>query len=860
MSFQTGDIVRILDGNPLDCITGVVEQVGKRQTRVRFFRLPWTSLQATLPGTSYFPHEQLVKCRDPWSDAKKGKWSNLKDLQLRVRAAEFWLGNNHGQLGNARTDLLPHQVFLVHKVVERSPRRLMIAEEVGMGKTIETGMIIHALMQRGEFNRCLIICPAGLINQWQKELESKFKIRFSVYRQDVGGGQAFTHSKVIASLDTLKLDKRSWSLGDKSHLEILLSAPDWDLVVFDEAHRLTAKTYGYKTEKTLNYRLAEASGKRTRDFLFLTGTPHDGNDSKFRNLLKLLDPEVDFDSSKRGSEHFFGKLILKNRKSQAIGANGEAQFHKALMKYLREGYEVAEQDRSNARNRAIGFVMTTFQKLATSSIEAIKKSLQKRLNLLEYQDQSADKVEDERFEGEAEESRSEELQNRKLRKPFVNKELEMLRDLVNHPVPAEAKWTELCQLLNEITKQASQEKFLIFTEYRGTVDFLKRELESLYGDNTVAIIMGGMNADARKESIDKFREDSSCRFLVSTEAGGEGINLQFCKIMVNYDLPWNPFQVEQRIGRIHRIGQKHNMSVFNFQILNTLDAKLAEFQEKRVKNAVDRLSEETGLGIEDIQRQLLVLAQVFIDYGKVYRDAFLKGDTRESEAEIERGFEEAEKACKSACDKIFGNATEPFNPERFQSLNRSGLTLEDMRVWLEDYLKSQGRKLMWRKDKQLWEFLIPEEIKHLLPAEEKKVTKVTGTFDREMAMRNPEIELLAFGHPIMDIILRSVFLPNATGSAVLSKPGNIEFSAWLLMRKDETHTGDSAFDLLSVRRKQSGWELIDGKPSEIPDDLSGAIDGNLYDDIKSEIVKFLEDQFPEVDFLEDKIYWLACVF
>ena len=319
MSFQPGDVVRIRDGNPLDCITGVVEQVGKRQTKVRFFRLPWTSLQATLPGTgiSYFPHEQLVKCRDPWSDARQKDWSNPKELELRVEAAKLWLGNNHGQLGDARTDLLPHQVHLVHKVVEHSPRRLMIAEEVGMGKTIETGMIIHALMQRGELDRCLIICPAGLINQWQEELESKFKIRFSVYRQDVFGSQAFTYPKVIASLDTVKR---------RSHLEILLSAPDWDLVVFDEAHRLTAKTYGQKTKKTLNYRLAEELGKRTRDFLFLTGTPHDGDDFKFRNLLKLLDPEVDFDSSE--SEHFFGKLILKNRKSQAIGADGKKLFKK----------------------------------------------------------------------------------------------------------------------------------------------------------------------------------------------------------------------------------------------------------------------------------------------------------------------------------------------------------------------------------------------------------------------------------------------------------------------------------------------------------------------------------------------------
>lgn len=877
MSFQPGDIVRIRDGNPLDCITGVVEEVGKRQTRVRFFRLPWTPSQSDLPEMQQFPHDQLVKCRDPWSDAAQEKWSTFKELQLRIRAAEFWLGNNHGQLGDARTDLLPHQVCLVHDVVERSPRRLMIAEEVGMGKTIETGMIIHALMQRRELDRCLIICPAGQINQWQEELESKLKIQFSVYRQDVDGSRAFTFPKVIASLDTVKLDEPSKRLKNKSHREVLLSAPDWDLVIFDEAHRLTAKTYGQKTDKTLNYRLAEALCERTRDFLFLTGTPHDGDDYKFRNLLKALDPEVDFDSSE--SERFFGKLILKNRKSQAIGAdgkklfrevqvkkislpplqNGEAQFHDALTAYLREGYGVAEQDPSNIRNRAIGFVMTTFQKLATSSIEAVKKALQKRLNLLESQDQRTDKVlEDERFKGEEEESESEEIQNKELRKPFVDEELKTLRELVNHPVSKEAKWIELCQLLDEITKQALQEKFLIFTEYRGTVAFLKRELESRYGDNAVVVIMGGMNADDRKESIDKFREDSSCRFLISTEAGGEGINLQFCNIMVNYDLPWNPFRVVQRIGRIHRIGQQRNMQVFNFQILNTLDARLSDSHENRVENAAERLSKVTGLDIEDVRGQLLGFAQEFIDYEAVYRDAIRKGNTRESEAEIARGIEEAKKAFELAYHTVFRHATEPFNPERFQSLIGCGLTLEDMRVWLEDYLKSQGRKLMWRKDEQLWEFLIPEKIKHLLSAGKKNVR---GTFDREMAMQHPKIELLAFGHPAMDIILRSVLSPAAAGSAVPSKPGNIGgigFSAWLLMR-DETPAGASAFRLLSVRRNQSGWELIDGKSSEIPDDLSGAIDGNLYD-IKSEIVKFLEDQFPEVDFLEDQIYWFAGVF
>lgn len=880
MSFQVGDIVRLRSQAPLECVCGVVEKVGIRQTRVNFVRMPWTPSDAELPEMREFPHDQLVKCRDPWSDAASGKWSTPEELRLRLRAAELWLANAHGQLGNARTDLLPHQVCLVHEVVERSPRRLMIAEEVGMGKTIETGMIVHALMERRELERCLVICPAGQIRQWQEELEEKLRVRFEVYRHDIDGKRAFSFPMVIASLDTAKLDKPSKQLGGKSHREILLEAPDWDLVVFDEAHRLTAKDYGSKTEKTLNYRLAEQLCERTRDFLFLTGTPHDGNDSKFRNLLKALDPEVVFTVNEPG--RFFGNLILKNRKSEAISAeglklfkkvgvekvachaldSGEKQFHEALNVYLREGYGVADSDPDNPKSRAIGFVMTTFQKLATSSVAAVRKSLAKRLKLLEGDDEEEEQprpgVGDERFEGENTELELERLQSEQLRDAFAEMEVGMLRELVDFKVPQESKWLELQRLVREISATNADEKFLIFTEYRGTVAFLEGALQAGFGGDTTVTIMGGMSADERRETIARFKSDCGCRFLISTEAGGEGINLQFCNLVVNYDRPWNPFRLVQRIGRVHRIGQGRNMKVFNLQLRNDLDERLSGCHEDRVDTAVDRLTNITGWNVEDIRDQLLGFAQEFINYDQIYRDALKDSSVKQSEEEIAQGIKEAEKAFVLAYETVFKHSVAPFNPDRFRELMGSGLQLEDLRAWVESYLKLQGRRLMRREAEDLWEFLVPDSLKDKVSSGQRTVK---GTFDRARAMKDSELEFLAFGHPLIELLLRSALGPNAGGGVAAADGdamGSVVGRAWALLREDQ-HTAAAAFRLLVLE-----WDndrrvrLISNDPGIIPASGENRINRQVQSErTLAPLFDFLADQFPDSDFIEDRVHWLG---
>ena len=879
MTFKEGDLVRLNEIDARGELIGKIERLGRYQARVSFRRLPWTPPEVAIPEARAFPIDQLELCRDPWSDLANGKWSDLDSVRLRVRCAELWLGNAHGQLGNARTDLLPHQVCLVQEVVERARRRVLIAEEVGMGKTIETGMIIHALTQRRELERCLVVCPAGQIAQWQEELEEKLRVRFEVYRQDVDGQRAFTYPKVIASLDTLKLDAPSKRLRGKSHLEILLEAPEWDLVVFDEAHRLTARDYGTTTQKTLNFRLAEELSKRTRDFILLTGTPHDGNDSKFRNLLKALEPEVCFSRQERGI--FFGNLILKNRKSKARAADGEllfrdvevekmslpalrsgeAQFHASLNSYLEEGYGVAEQDPNNPRNRALGFVMITFQKLASSSVAAVRSALLKRLRRLKEQNvETEPALEDSRFEGEVEELSAEEVQANLLRDAFTASEIQMLQELVDFPVPEEAKWRELCRLIGAGLAANPAEKFLIFTEYRGTVAFLKAALIGLSGDGCVATIMGGMNTDNRRTTMQRFKDDPACRFLISTEAGGEGINLQFCNIVVNYDLPWNPFRVVQRIGRVHRIGQRRDMQIFNYRLHSDVDERLSNCHEVRVDTAVTRLSEVTGLDASDIRDQLLGFAQEFINYDKIFADARKRSDARSSEDEIAEGVKRAEQAFQAAYETIFKYSVAPFNPERFEKIVGKSLTLEDLRDWLDSWLKANGRRLMHRQENDLYEFLLPESVKHRVPSGERTVK---GTFDRTRAIRDNSISLLAFGHPAIEMIARHATSTDAAGFLAAACPPEDEpgFRVMVVaLLQTEAHDGASAYQLLYLMQNHSGkWSVVeresllklkDSQPKKTP---------ILQAELRSSLEEFIQNQFPDMDFADDHLHYIAII-
>ncbi len=304
---------------------GFVQEVSEDLARVEF----WPSVFKKPPHAikvEQISKSTLYLIKSPLERLISGEYEETWKFELRQRAAHLMMCNRDGQLSDSRTDLLPHQITLAHAVVSSEKRHFLIADEVGLGKTIEAGLIIYALRQRGLANRVLIITPAGLTLQWQEEMMDKFRLEFPVYGEDVEGRRSFDNNDyLIASLERLRLDKPRKEGKLPGHRTLLLVSKPWDVIVFDEAHRLSAKA-GFKgrPSKTLAFKLAEELQESCESLIFLTGTPHRGNQSQFRLLMSLLDKNVVFHSGPKKKEEIpYHELILKNRKSQVTDAEGD---------------------------------------------------------------------------------------------------------------------------------------------------------------------------------------------------------------------------------------------------------------------------------------------------------------------------------------------------------------------------------------------------------------------------------------------------------------------------------------------------------------------------------------------------------
>jgi len=809
----------VLSRNQLyrDLGTGVVLDVRGSQAKVEF-RPTIFSDPPYITETKILDLSDLQVIKSPVERLRNGDYDKTWKFELKQRAAYLLVCNREGQLSNARTDLLPHQITVAYEVVSSPRRRFLIADDVGLGKTIEAGLVYYALSQRGQANRTLIITPAGLTIQWQEEMQDKFGEDFVVYNQDVSGPLAFRHNdKIIASIDTLKIDRPQQNNEKPSHKSLVLGAQDWDLIIFDEAHKLSAKTWSPgKIEKTQNYRLAEDLADHTKALLFLTATPHQGDDTKFQNLLRLLHESVIFDQWERESADavHYTKLVLRNRKSKVTDARGkplfkeieihpvpvallntgERSFHNALKRYLQEGYGYAEQDPLEPRRKAIGFVMTTFQKLAASSTNAIKQALTKRRdNLKQHVEKEAGWEEgeyDARCQGEAEERTASEASS-----PFlqVEQEIKWLDALIEKEVPEDGKAIELLKVVGSLP---SRELVLIFTEYRATQAFLLDLLQREYGKDCAAQINGDMNLYEKRRSQIRFRDDPKVRFLVSTEAGGEGVNLQFCHIEINYDLPWNPFRLAQRYGRLYRYGQNEVVQVFNFENTDTIEEKVRNYLGQKTRTAAERLSELTGETVQEIEEGLLGLYEEYLDYDKIYRDGLAKKSIRPSRKAIDTAVKKAEEAYRLAYSSLFSRSTAPFNPERFKQEIRSPLTLRDVEEFVREFVRRHGRSFA-RTSQGYYEFILPpclQEISDL----RRRYTNVT--FSRRRAIRHPHLEFMAMGHPFTDAAIRFCGHPEFGGEVArrevsdksLANTRGIQFN-FLVKRVKRTEEGEQVF-------------------------------------------------------------------
>ena len=510
-------------------------------------------------------------------------------------------------MNTSKIDPLPHQIEAVYGVVLKFPRiRYLLAHDPGAGKTIMAGLIIKELKLRNLANRFLIVAPGHLKFQWQRELKEKFEENFSLVSREVLDANYADNvwqkeKQLITSMDFAKQD---------DVLPTLASA-DFDMIIVDEAHKMAAYRYNEKISKTGRYKLGEILSKSSEHLLFLTATPHKGDTANFRLLLDLLEPgffatnemleeSVRKDENtlflrkmKEDMKDFEGKPLFLPRHVTTPGyrlSDPEKELYNDVTTYVKEEFNKAL---TSDKQRYIGFALTVMQRRLASSSYALWKSLQRRKDKLKdilenFEERKKKRSPSFVFDFDAYgdmEDKERENQERiwetlsfAENREELEREIQTLAILENQAKDViesevEVKLIKLKETMIELQKKGvddESKKILIFTESRDTLEYLEKRLRSWeYKVNT---IHGGMRPDERVAAEGVFKQET--QVLVATEAAGEGINLQFCHLMINYDIPWNPNRLEQRMGRIHRYGQKYEVFVYNLVAADTVEGKI----------------------------------------------------------------------------------------------------------------------------------------------------------------------------------------------------------------------------------------------------------------------------------------------
>jgi SNF2 family DNA or RNA helicase len=581
------------------------------------------------------PRIEVVEQGRPWSFDGDGAMFRLVSEAQRIRLAHLF--DPVLAVHTSVVEPLPHQITAVYQsMLPRQPLRFLLADDPGAGKTIMAGLLIKELIARGDLQRCLIVCPGSLAEQWQDELNRRFQLPFEILTNDkleaarTGNWFAETN-RVIARLDKLS---RNEVVQEK------LQAPDceWDLVVCDEAHKMSATVFGGEIKYTKRYRLGQLLSSLTRNFLLMTATPHNGKEEDFQLFMALLDGDR-FEGRFRDGVHvtdvsdlmrrmvkesllkFDGLPLFPERIAYTVPyklSEPEARLYKEVTEYVRTEFNRAEALENDKRAGTVGFALTILQRRLASSPEAIYQSLRRRRERLDSKRREMELLQrggqvtspysfappsldaedvddlDEAPDDEVAAAEEEILDQATAAHTIaeLKAEIDTLQNLEALALEvrrrgADTKWLELASLLNEIfaatprqsdpgentpdagrttprPQPSPHQKLVIFTEHRDTLSYLERKITTLLGrDEAVVTIHGGVGREERLKVQESFRHDPEVQVLLATDAAGEGINLQRAHLMVNYDLPWNPNRIEQRFGRIHRIGQTEVCHLWN---------------------------------------------------------------------------------------------------------------------------------------------------------------------------------------------------------------------------------------------------------------------------------------------------------
>lgn len=778
---------------------------------------------------------------DPRSRMAEGRLGSARQFALAVTARRYeveQLTNELVSLGESRVDIKPHQVSVVHRVITNYPHRFLLCDEVGLGKTIEAGLVLKELRSRDSAARCLVIAPPNLVRQWQFELKSKFNETFSIINSDTVRYLRTTQGLVDNPFDAYDsvIVSSSWISGPEWGK--LVAQTSWDMVIVDEAHHARVRVSGTKREETRLYKVVrelvspDAFSKRAA--LFLTATPMQLDSRELYSLVELLDPalfptvehfdrhraevpglsrlvheltehgfplpdedpddvvalvarwldrdEAEVASALRAgpeslvrvcedlsARHLLSEVLIRNRK-KIVGGFMPRQAHRwevtlssaerralaAVEEFVHDGY--ARADRTN--DQAVGFVMVIFQKLMASSIRALRMSLDRRRERLERRagapvlgKRAVAAIADVEEGIEKDEFVTALLDEVAVADAEEAGELKRLVELLDD-IPHDSKADTLVEQLKQLAIHEPHAKVLLFTEFRETQDYLAARLVDIGW--SVQCFHGQMKPDAKDAAVESFRTTNGPAILLSTEAGGEGRNFQFCHLLVNYDLPWNPMRVEQRIGRVDRIGQTDTVQVFNFWVKGTVEERVLNVLEGRIN-----VFEETVGGLDpilgDTERDLTRILQM----GGEERERALHRFEQQLELQIVKARTAEEKLRDFIMD------TRSYSREIAMQLahDASPISPADLETFVARLLADVKTWLHHNAD-GTYDIVFHEPFVSDYPQHTKEhLNRRTVALRPDVKPDAEQVEFFGLGHPVVDDLIARVTSTSYRGSA-----------------------------------------------------------------------------------------------
>lgn len=735
-----------------------------------------------------------------------GELLRLASEAYRVRLA--YLFDPYLALSASRIDALPHQITAVYgAMLPRQPLRFLLADDPGAGKTVMAGLLIKELQIRGDLERCLIVAPGSLVEQWQDELNEKFGLGFDILTRDQIETSRTGNPFVEKNRLILRLDMAARSDELKAKLG---AAPDWDLVICDEAHRMAAAYFGGEVKETQRHKLGKLLGTRTRNLLLMSATPHNGKEADFQLFMGLLDADR-FEGRFREGVHkadasdmmrrltkeelyrFDGTPLFPERRAQTASYNlspEESDLYQAVTTYVREEMNRADRSADGTRRNSVGFALQILQRRLASSPAAIHRSLERRRKRLEERLREArlarsngtelarawtspaldlDDFED--ATGAEQEAAEEQLLDSATAAQTLaelDAEIAILADLEARALRLklsgrDTKWRQLESILDEpiMLDPATglRRKILIFTEPKDTLEYLAQKIAARIGEPAeVVVIHGGFAREARRAAIAAFNSDPVVRVMIANDAAGEGVNLQRgAHLMVNYDLPWNPNRLEQRFGRIHRIGQTEVCHLWNLCATNTREGEVY----RRLLEKLEDARQALGGRVYDVLgelfegqalRTLLVEAIRYGDRPEVKAELFRKVEGAVDVAAIKTLVAERKLTSEGLDPAIVGAIREEM--ERAQARRLQPYFIG---AFFRDAFALLGGRIAEREKGRFEIARVPGVLKE----RDRQIGRgdpvldryARVTFEKALIAGQPQAELVAPGHPLLDAVV-----------------------------------------------------------------------------------------------------------